>query len=608
MPAVPGQTPAAADAKAPETPAAYLTIDPAFKAVFDRIERADKPPLLTLVADPRNFLLADLGRRLQLKLRRAAAGDALEKQWKVLEKQDLKAIGLTLATFTEGKASLTLALDTPTDAAAKALEQLVEAGLKVFPAAIKAGLNLDVTAPDAGSPHGPGHPGPGQPMNPAGFPGPPMGMRPMNPDGTAAPPPPPKGGDLLLSRRDTTVLVTLNLSYGEAPYRRILNETEAVMVELRGNAEMASDRSRVHELANVLQAYLAAKGSFPRGTLPRPSGADFPPQLRQSWLADLLPFLRGDYKDLPREADKTWQEGDNLTAAQVLVPQFLSRTPPYYVNYPGVAPALAATHFVGVAGVGLDAATYNPADPAAAKKLGVFGYDRVTKPADVKDGLDQTIVALQIPPEQRAPWLGGGGGTVRGISEELDALEPFVCLKYEGKPGTFAIMGDGKVRFLPANLPPETFRRPLHHRRWRPRRRPRPPLPRRAAPRRRGRAKDARQPQAPLRQARPQGGQARREARGCGPRQVTGASGQTSPGEKLTMSTISIEVDAETARTFAGASNEERGKLHLLLALWLRELVNRPLRPLADVMNEIGQRAESRGLTLEIVESVLHDE
>ena len=72
--------------------------------------------------------------------------------------------------------------------------------------------------------------------------------------------------------------------------------------------------------------------------------------------------------------------------------------------------------------------------------------------------------------------------------------------------------------------------------------------------------------------------------------------------------TISIEVDAASARIFSEASVEERRKLQLLLRLRLRELTTGPVRSLGDIMDEIGARAEARGLTPEILESLLHDE
>jgi hypothetical protein len=76
----------------------------------------------------------------------------------------------------------------------------------------------------------------------------------------------------------------------------------------------------------------------------------------------------------------------------------------------------------------------------------------------------------------------------------------------------------------------------------------------------------------------------------------------------MTTSTIALEVDADTARAFSQASVEERQKIQLLLALRLRELLARPARPLKEVMNEIGAKAQARGLTPEILESILRDE
>ena len=76
----------------------------------------------------------------------------------------------------------------------------------------------------------------------------------------------------------------------------------------------------------------------------------------------------------------------------------------------------------------------------------------------------------------------------------------------------------------------------------------------------------------------------------------------------MATATISIEVDADTARVFSAASAEERRKLQLLLGLRLRELTAGPARPLKDIMDEIGARAEARGLTPEILESLLHGE
>lgn len=76
----------------------------------------------------------------------------------------------------------------------------------------------------------------------------------------------------------------------------------------------------------------------------------------------------------------------------------------------------------------------------------------------------------------------------------------------------------------------------------------------------------------------------------------------------MATATISIEVDPETARAFAQASEEQQRKLRLLLKLRLREFTVNPVRSLAQIMDEIGQEAEARGLTPDILESLLRGE
>lgn len=71
---------------------------------------------------------------------------------------------------------------------------------------------------------------------------------------------------------------------------------------------------------------------------------------------------------------------------------------------------------------------------------------------------------------------------------------------------------------------------------------------------------------------------------------------------------ITIEVDGAAARAFAEASPSERQKLQLLLSLRLQELTATSGKTLQTVMDEIGRAAESRGLTPEILETLLRDE
>jgi ferritin-like protein len=71
---------------------------------------------------------------------------------------------------------------------------------------------------------------------------------------------------------------------------------------------------------------------------------------------------------------------------------------------------------------------------------------------------------------------------------------------------------------------------------------------------------------------------------------------------------ITIQVDAGAAKAFAEASTEEQRKIQLLLSLRLQELTVSRRRSLKAIMDEIGLRAEARGLTPTILESLLRDE
>lgn len=68
--------------------------------------------------------------------------------------------------------------------------------------------------------------------------------------------------------------------------------------------------------------------------------------------------------------------------------------------------------------------------------------------------------------------------------------------------------------------------------------------------------------------------------------------------------TITVRVDAETAKAYESSSEIERRKIDLLLNLKLKQMV-KPSRPLEEVIQEISQNAQNRGLTPEMLESIL---
>ena len=71
---------------------------------------------------------------------------------------------------------------------------------------------------------------------------------------------------------------------------------------------------------------------------------------------------------------------------------------------------------------------------------------------------------------------------------------------------------------------------------------------------------------------------------------------------------INVEVDSEAARVFNTASDEEREKIQFLFVLCLKELARADVPSLRETMDEISRKAQSRGLTPEVLNSILEEE
>jgi hypothetical protein len=443
----------------------YMTVDPSLKIAMDKLEM-DKTPTVLYVGV--------VIRQLNLVPADALSDTALDRSQ--VEKfvpagaetpDGPRVLAFSLHDFTEIRIAGMLVLQSEKAESARigktVIDSLAETVTKLFKSALEMDVLLTKSSSTSPQPLGPartpmiGRPG----LNPGALPG--IAPAPGTVPATG------KDGSITTWYRDRTIAVTFDLNLKDVHrevYVPIRDAFRAEMVQLKGQAELVATRLRVHELARALQAYAKEHGgALPRGAIQRAPnaerGIDWYPDQRLSWMVELLPYLGdGEFKDLIRDKDKSWIEADNRLTAQVVIPQFLAPGDPKYarVRYPGKLGRYAATRFVAVAGLGLDAGSYPTGNAAVAKKLGAFGYDRVTKPDDIRDDADSTILLLQIPGGQISPWMAGGGSTVRGVSEGDDAIKPFVCTEYKGKKGTFAVMADYKVRFIPEDIKPSTFR------------------------------------------------------------------------------------------------------------------------------------------------------
>ena len=68
---------------------------------------------------------------------------------------------------------------------------------------------------------------------------------------------------------------------------------------------------------------------------------------------------------------------------------------------------------------------------------------------------------------------------------------------------------------------------------------------------------------------------------------------------------ITIALDPETARAYDAAGPEEKRKMQALVSLWLRELAAGGAESLQEVLDEVGRKAQSRGMTPSLLDSLL---
>ena len=71
------------------------------------------------------------------------------------------------------------------------------------------------------------------------------------------------------------------------------------------------------------------------------------------------------------------------------------------------------------------------------------------------------------------------------------------------------------------------------------------------------------------------------------------------------MATVKVPLDNETAKIYETASMADKKKMQLLLSLWLREF-EKPSVSLEKLMDNVSRKARERGLTPELLESLLN--
>jgi hypothetical protein len=314
-------------------------------------------------------------------------------------------------------------------------------------------------------PGGPGKPGGGGPGYPGGGPGYPGGGYPgMEGNGQNQPKAP---GTVSLTRTDKVLIVKIDIEWKEEYANKIAGPLNDYFDGVAGQGMLLAATHPWQKLSQAVKRFQTeGGGKFPRGARSRPStvnrmGLPFAPEQRLSWMVELLPALgyRQLYDSINKN-DEGWNSPRNLRAARAWVPEFLdpSQDPDSWrASLTSVVGRdLGATHFVGLSGIGVNAAELADT-PENAKRLGIFGYERETAVSAVTDGLDKTIFMIQVDPNIARPWIRGGGATVQGVTE-TDCFKPFRVRQANLDYGAYAIMCDGSIRFIKTDIPDAVFK------------------------------------------------------------------------------------------------------------------------------------------------------
>jgi prepilin-type processing-associated H-X9-DG protein len=210
--------------------------------------------------------------------------------------------------------------------------------------------------------------------------------------------------------------------------------------------------NNVKQLAMAAVNYTDTYKAFPAGTW---SEGDWPPEKRFSWLFAMAPYIESNPIYSRAKRKLPWDAPAN---------QFLVDEPYRIMLCPGQSTSSipAVTNYIGMAGVGEDAATL----PHDDRRAGMFGYDRMVSLADIKDGASTTMMIIETS-ANLGPWAAGGPSTVRGLDPaqqpyvELDGqfglrhLNDFLILK--GPVGCNIAFADGSVRYLAASISSQTL-------------------------------------------------------------------------------------------------------------------------------------------------------
>lgn len=237
-----------------------------------------------------------------------------------------------------------------------------------------------------------------------------------------------------------------------------------ILIMLTGKAVQASGALAINDglydgtlsmLDKAFREWEAAKPDQLIGT--KKMGEEMAIWAGYSWMTHLLPYVGQNELYSQLDFSKNCFDKANIRAAFTVVPAFLNPADSRSTWRGSPFGGMALAHFAGMSGIedgrNVVAAELPRSDPRA----GIFGYDRIARSSDITDGASQTIMVIGTG-EVVAPWVQGGGATVRGARQPyFDKLTGFGS-KGLSKAGTYVLFADGSARVISADIDPEVFK------------------------------------------------------------------------------------------------------------------------------------------------------
>ncbi len=230
----------------------------------------------------------------------------------------------------------------------------------------------------------------------------------------------------------TTVAPTSN------PQRSVVDQQSPAEPE-----QLDSER-QLSGLYEQFSSFREATGTWPAGTV---GDASLPATGRFSWLAVLA--AQNDPDGPQPQWGRAWNDSANDRFVRQRQDRFLNPAVPHQTGNDGYP----ASHFVGVTGVGPDAASL----PVGHPRAGMFGRDRVTTLDNVSDGLGNTMLVAGVESDIGS-WAAAGRSTMRSFTAEpyVQGPDGFGTGQADGM---FVLMADGSTRFLSSKTDPIVLRR-----------------------------------------------------------------------------------------------------------------------------------------------------